>query len=181
MRKNLSLHRAVQKHILTMVPGQMEYGMEGHVADVAWLTKRIVFEVQCSPISLREAMRREADYGKMGFAVVWILHQGLFNRRVLSSTERYLRMHSTCYYTNVVASGQGMIYDQLESLQGRWRKLRSSPFSVDLARPMRTIGKLHFAGDSKGLPKQVRDAFEAKRTPSWYSRQLAKLLWKFCK
>lgn len=180
MRRKPPLHQAVQKYILSLIPGELEYALPGHIADVAWLEKKIVFEIQCSPLPLFEARRRNEDYAALGFSVVWILHQSLFNRKILSSTELYLRT-LPCYYTNIASQGHGMIYDQFDCLKGKWRKLRSSPFPIDISRPLWKKGRFQFQGDCSCQPKEAKQLFEAKAPPSWYDRQLTKLLKNFCK
>ncbi len=82
------------------------------IADVVWFSKKIIFEVQCSYISLEELKARNSDYLKLGFTVVWILHERQFNQSKLSAVELHLqtKIH---YYTNMDALGVGGIYDML--------------------------------------------------------------------
>jgi competence protein CoiA len=134
-RKSLPLHRAVQEYVASYLPpgeGVLEQSFPGHFADVAWPKQGIVFEIQCSSISVKEVEKRIKDYGSYGYRVIWILHQKEFNKKWLSLSERYLRTHGTSYFTNITAGGQGGIYDQTETLKGLSRIYRSPPFPIDI-------------------------------------------------
>lgn len=102
------------------------------IADVYWKNKKIIFEVQCSPISSEEVLNRNRDYASLGFHVVWILHDKRYNQRFLSSAERSLQEHPH-YYTNIDATGEGIIYDQYARIleSRRLRKLPPLAISVD--------------------------------------------------
>lgn len=82
-------------------------------ADVVIPSKKLIFEVQCSPISLFEVRARQAAYAKTGFQLIWILHEKTFNKRQLSDSELYLRQHPS-YFTNITSQGHGYIFDQFE-------------------------------------------------------------------
>lgn len=134
-RKSLPLHKAVQKHVISLLPpgeGLLEHPFPGHFADIAWPKMHIVFEIQCSPISLKEVVRRINDYESFGYQVIWILHQKTFNKRILSRSEIYLRTHKMALFTNITIGEQGQIYNQQETIKGMIRTHRSLPFSVDL-------------------------------------------------
>lgn len=124
----------------------------GRIADIAWIPKQIIFEIQCSPISQQEALARNQDYASIGFNVVWILHERRFNKKHLSSAERFLRQ-GTCYFTQ----GKGIWYDQLEIFT-TYRRFKGPPLPVDLSTPLSNIPPapiqphtknwtLHFQGD----------------------------------
>lgn len=105
------------------------------IADVAWEKRKIVFEIQCSPISFEEAEGRTADYARLGYQVVWILHDRRFNHRKVSTAEHFLRDRGA-YFTNLSPNGLGHIYDQFDAcLQGQ-RIVRSRSIPVDLAQPL---------------------------------------------
>ena len=113
--KGSYLHQVLQRHIFELLPkGEafIEYRLPGHIADVCWLSKKIIFEIQVSPISIDIAVSRTEDYRKMGFHIVWILHQKSFNGTYLTLSELYFRKQKTCYFTNISSSGTGYIYDQ---------------------------------------------------------------------
>ena len=137
-RKSPPLHKAVQEHVLSLLPlneAILEYPFPGHFADVAWPKMGIVFEIQCSPISLKEVKKRIEDYANLGYQVIWILHQKTFNKRLLSRSEMYLRTHAVTFFTNITAGGKGNIYDQKEILKGMIRTDRSPPFQVNVRGP----------------------------------------------
>jgi hypothetical protein len=157
-RKNLPLHKAVQEVVLSHIPsgeGFLEQPLPGHFADVAWLKMGLIFEIQCSSIRVQEVEKRIKDYNSFGYQVVWILHQKLFNQRFLSPSELYLREKGICYFTNITIDKQGIIYDQFEKIQGLTRTYRSSPFPVDVGKPLLKKGKLSFSGDRHGRLKEA--------------------------
>jgi competence protein CoiA len=84
----------------------------GRIADVALEKERIVFEVQCSPISLTEAQERTQDYRFIGWRLIWILSDKRYNRRKLGAAERYLRQQ-TCYFASWNKQ-RAFLYDQWE-------------------------------------------------------------------
>lgn len=111
--------------------GQMECPFPSikRIADVAWHAKKIVFEVQCSPISREEAQSRTLDYQKEGYTVLWILHDRQFNKKTLSASESYLRT-TPCYFTNINKLGQGVVYDQFEVLKKSRRVFKGPSLTV---------------------------------------------------
>lgn len=138
-RKSLS-HLQTQMKILSILP-QGEAAMEkpfpsiGRIADVAWEEKQLVFEVQCSPISSSEVKERNQDYGKLGYQVVWLLHQKTFNKKKMSAAEVFL---DRCphYFTDINAKGEGHIYDQFEVIKHPIRLFRGVPLSIKLSSPL---------------------------------------------
>lgn len=101
----------------------------GRIADVVWPEKKLIFEVQVSPISAEEISARNRDYQKVGFHVIWILHDRQFNRSFLSSAESFLRS-SNHYFTNINASGRGIFYDQYSHVRANRRLKRSLRYPV---------------------------------------------------
>ncbi len=99
------------------------------IADVAWHAKKIVFEIQRSPISLEEVKERNLDYQSVGYEVIWILHDAQFNKRTLQAAENFLRT-TPCYYTNIDKLGVGIVYDQFEVIEGNRRNFKGPPLSV---------------------------------------------------
>jgi competence protein CoiA len=81
------------------------------IADVVWLPKKIIFEVQCSPILKEEIVQRNRDYENLGYTVIWVLHEKRFNKSHLQASRQYLQNHLH-YYTNIDSDGKGIIYDQ---------------------------------------------------------------------
>lgn len=105
------------------------------VADVVWVSKKLIFEIQCSPISSAEVEQRNRDYASQGFQVVWILHDMRYNQRRISAAEQFLR-NSPFYFTNMNSEGKGIIYDQFDMIEKGMRKNRLPALSVSLDKPM---------------------------------------------
>ncbi len=113
------------------------------IADVCWESKKIIFEVQCSPISPEEIQERNADYGKLGYQVVWILHDNRYGNRRGTAVEQVLcnQLH---YYTNIDIHGVGVVYDKIRGLD--------DIFPVNVASIYHTKNqKMYFEGDLKDL------------------------------
>lgn len=133
-------HLQTQLSIVQSLPageGRMERAFPeiARIADVAWEKEKIVFEIQCSPISLKEAQERCYDYKKLGYTPIWILHIRRFNRRKISASENFLRK-TGAYYTNFDEKGHGEITDQFEINKMHRRLFRGPPVRVDLSKPM---------------------------------------------
>lgn len=101
------------------------------IADVAWPSQKIIFEIQCSPISPQEVLARNQDYQKLGWNVIWILHDQRYNQTRLSSAELALRC-SPHFYTNMNAVGSGMIYDQFQVCENGVRLKCLPPLPVNI-------------------------------------------------
>lgn len=134
-------HLQLQLRILDLLPPgecfvEHRFPSMGRIADVFWLPQKIVFEIQCSPMSALEVMQRTQDYTAMGFTVVWILHDSRYNRYRLSAMELYLQQQPH-YFSNIDAAGKGIIYDQFAIIQAgsRLQKLKRRP--IDVTRPKR--------------------------------------------
>ena len=102
------------------------------IADVVWIPQRIIFEIQCSPITADEVEARNQDYGSIGYQVIWILHDRRFNQWRLTAAEKFLK-GSPHYYTNIDAQGQGIIYDQYSLLDRGIRRVHLNPLDVNLS------------------------------------------------
>ena len=92
--------------------------------------KKIIFEIQYSPISLTEVQKRNYDYTSLGFQVIWIMHDRHYNQKILRPAELYLRK-TLSLYTSITSFGLGFFYDQLEFFHGNVRIYKSAPFQVD--------------------------------------------------
>lgn len=103
------------------------------IADVAWLSKKIVFEIQCSPVSPAEVLERNRDYASSGWTVIWILHDRRYNQIRLSSAEAALR-HFPHYFTDMDDQGKGMIYDQFDRADRGVRKDRLAGLPIDFCK-----------------------------------------------
>jgi len=119
------------------------------VADVVWPAQKTIFEVQYSPISAKEVQARNRDYQKMGYTVIWILHDRHFNRTYLTPAERCLRSQSH-YFTNINAFGHGEIYDQYAHIQWGRRVKRTPryPISIKELTHLKSIPR-HFPVDRR--------------------------------
>ncbi|MEM7175021.1 MAG: competence protein CoiA family protein [Chlamydiota bacterium] len=132
-------HLAIQKTIWKSLPHgeallEKRFPSIQRIADIAWTCQKIVFEIQCSPITLKEVKARNSAYQKLGFWVVWVLHDKRFNRFFLSAAEAFLRCQSS-YFTNIDSHGNGIVYDQVEHLRNH-RRLRKGPsLTVYLNKP----------------------------------------------
>jgi competence protein CoiA len=105
------------------------------IADVAWLPQNIIFEIQCSPISIEEAKQRCEDYESLGLLPIWILHDKRYNRRKLSAAEHFLRTKH-CFFTNIDETGRGEFYDQDDYCQGYRRLFKGKKNRIDLRNPL---------------------------------------------
>lgn len=127
-----SPHKAIQKALIASLPGaklETSFPKINRIADVVYFPKKIIFEVQCSPISLQEVQKRNRDYASLGYTVIWVLHDRHYNKGVLSPAELYLRKNLS-YYTSITPFGHGFFYDQLEFFQGNKRIYRGKPHNL---------------------------------------------------
>lgn len=123
------------------------------IADLAWHAKKIVFEVQCSPIPLQEAEERISDYQKAGYTVIWILHDKQFNKPNLSAAENFLR-GAPCYFTNMDKVGEGIVYDQFEVIKANRRLFKGPPLTVN---PLKIFSHPQVTAPDLALPKLLLD------------------------
>lgn len=130
------VHLQTQMHFLSILPqGEcaLEYRFPSiqRIADVAWIPQQLVFEIQYSSITAEEVAQRNADYGKLGWQVIWILHDHRYNHARLSAAEAFLS-GLPHYFTNIDQEGNGIVYDQLSHVEQGMRKysLRSSSVNV---------------------------------------------------
>ena len=143
-------HGQIQRYLKNQIPSlELEKSLGSRRGDAVWEERKIVFEIQLSPIALAEALSRNRDYALLGYQVVWILHEGVFNGRKVYSAEKTLRASHPTYYSNGAA-----IYDQIEVISGRRRIYRSEPLPIDITAPCLPFIKipdrawpLHFVGD----------------------------------
>lgn len=146
-------HLNVQLFLLDALPAgecalELRFPEIKRIADSVWMNQKIVFEIQCSPISRQEVEARSQDYQSLGFEVVWILHDKRYNQKRITAAEDFLhdRPH---YFTNIDADGIGEIYDQFSQLDGGRRVNKLSPLGVDLTQPKSLEGtgkEGHFPG-----------------------------------
>lgn len=151
-------HLQVQMFIQSLLPEgeaviEQPFKEIHRIADVAWLSEKIIFEIQCSPISAQEVEQRNADYGSLGFQVIWILHERRYNQRKLTAAELFLRGRSH-YFTTIDADGIGEIYDQYDVVQKGMRQSILQKFTLDV-RGLKAVGHMHVAAAPKIVKQRV--------------------------
>ena len=128
-------HLQIQLHLKSLIPTlALEKRFENRIADAYWGEEKIVFEIQCSPLSLQEAKNRCEDYRKLGFTPVWILHDRRYNRFRLSPAEDYLRHQTTTFFTD----GR-VIYDHFDVCRNLSRVFRGPKILVDPTKPLKKL------------------------------------------
>jgi len=130
-------HLGVQLYLAKQFP-QGEVKLErpfkeiGRIADVAWEREKIIFEVQCSAISLTEVQERTRDYRSLGWQLIWILSDKRFNRRRVNAAEHYLR-EQPCYFASWNKT-RTLIYDQWEIFSEFVRIYKGAPIAIQPTR-----------------------------------------------
>lgn len=104
------------------------------VADVIWESKKIIFEIQCSPLTPYEAEKRTDDYRRVGYQLVWILDDKYYNKRHVKPAEALVRA-APCYYATLRSQPSPRIYDQFEVIAQERRIHRGQRLCVHLACP----------------------------------------------
>ena len=141
-QQNKSLeHIQTQRRIQEQI-GSLRCALEvgfpaiNRIADVVWEEEKLIFEVQCSPMTASEARSRIADYARAGYTVVFILHDKRFNQYRLSALEATLK--GTCFYfSDISAQGVGMLYDQFDQIANGLRIKRLAKLPIRIDQPMR--------------------------------------------
>ncbi len=154
-REKSYYHLRFQLLLLDILPkgeAEMEYLFEslGRVADVIWHPKKIVFEIQCSILPEIEGKNRVYDYQLLGYTVVWLLSDKIFNKRKVTSVEKYLRTQP-CYFIHVKSGISPFIYDQVEKFCGRQRIYKGPYFPVFL----QDLHPLELTFDVDSIPKSL--------------------------
>lgn len=139
--KNCPLAQKNAEHLLTQLRlstllGETASGIEvpfpsiQRIADVVWQAQHLVFVIQCAPLSLEEAQKKEADYALIGYHLIWILHDTQFNKRTFSAAEAFLRERNG-YFTNINKKGEGLFYDQFEVTCYPCRYIKGPPLPIN--------------------------------------------------
>jgi len=157
--KKNSVHLEIQKALIQSLPPGESYLEKrfpsiNRIADVVWEPKKQIFEVQCSPISLKEVKSRMEDYAAVGYSVTWILHDNRFNRKKLSAAEYYLRP-SHAFFTSIGKQGKGIFYDQYEVFSLAKRIKKGPRRLIDITNPPKTKPKP--PPEKPKLPKLIKD------------------------
>lgn len=129
--EHLHVQLMIESHLKTTCILEKRFDEIQRIADVFWAPYNIVFEIQCSPISLEEVKARNRDYATLGIQVIWILHEKRFNQSKLSAIEHYLQ-GSCFYYTNMNASGNGNVYDQFHIYHKGKKLFATRDFPIDV-------------------------------------------------
>ena len=138
-RNKSRTHNALQRHIVNLLwqfPVEIEkrFSTIDRIADVVWEEKKLIFEIQCSPMSRQEMLERTDAYRSIGYQVVWILHERSYNQFRLTALEGSI-LDIPHYFSNFAPGGEGIIYDQccFISKGARVKTFRRIP--IDLSRP----------------------------------------------
>jgi competence CoiA-like predicted nuclease len=144
-------HLQVQWYLYHLLPDgecvlEKRFPEISRIADAVWEKKKLVFEVQCSPIPQAEVRQRNHDYQSLGYTVVWILHERRFHQRKISAVEEWLQ-GKPHYFTNFDAAGNGQIYDHLQVYERGMRRYCSEKSLINPAAPIFSGNRLIFEGD----------------------------------
>lgn len=148
-------HLILQLQIQKIIPDQTAqierpFFQIHRIADLLWEKEKIAFEIQCSPLDLSEAENRVIDYGKIGYSVVWLLDDRIFNKRFVRASEEFLRTQA-CYFFTFQRAGLSYFYDQMEIVIANKRLKKSSSIKVDLSKP----SEIPFLEWPSELPSQI--------------------------
>lgn len=129
-------HLQIQLQIQKQLP-KNESQIEKHfpqihrIADLAWEKPKIVFEIQCSLISQNEAEERVSEYLSLGYEVVWVLDDRIFNKKQLRPAEAFMRRGPGYFVTG---KGPFTLYDQLEIFRNLRRVRKGEQAPIDLSK-----------------------------------------------
>jgi competence protein CoiA len=121
----LAIQRALPRSVL-----EKPFPPIQRIADVAFGQK--IFEIQCSLISDEEVHQRTQEYKALGFEVIWVLDDRLFNQWRLRPGEKTLRKKTSCF----VHYPKMHFYQQKEKFQGKKRLLKGARRTVRLCDPL---------------------------------------------
>jgi len=135
VKVNFNPHLQLQRYIESLCPNALlecRFPHINRIADV--LIGQTVFEIQVSPITVSEVQERNHDYESQGLTIVWLLHDKRYNQKLLPYAEGYLRKQRYALFFRVEHTGECLIYNQFEKIEGRVRIVRSPPQPIDLRR-----------------------------------------------
>jgi competence CoiA-like predicted nuclease len=77
------LHKKMQKFLKTefidaIVELEKPFSAISRIADVVFVKEKLVVEIQTSLLRISEMLERQEDYRKIGFSVIWLLHNEVF-------------------------------------------------------------------------------------------------------
>jgi hypothetical protein len=126
-------HLDAQNYLLSILPGaEMECRFKeiGRIADIAWHPEKIIYEIQCSPITAEEVAQRNSSYQSIGYQVIWIFHDLRYNQDNVTAAEYVLRSLPH-YFMDLTKGEEPEIYDQLAVISRGWRQKRFDRLLVD--------------------------------------------------
>jgi competence protein CoiA len=149
-------HLFIQLQIQQLLPPettQMECPLASicRIADLLWEKEKIVFEIQCSSIEISEAQNRISDYQKLGYKIVWLLDDRVFNKPFVRPAEAFLR-NQTAYFFSFRKNQPASFYDQMEIIGERKRLRKGESLLIDLSKPT-PVPSLEWPVD---LPTQIQ-------------------------
>lgn len=118
------------------------------VADVSWEKEKIIFEIQCSSMTEKEAEMRTADYFSIGYDVVWLLDDRRYNKRKCMPAESFLRTQNAYF----LSFKRMEVYDQFEVFIEERRVRRGKALILDLFK-VRRAPKIEF--EERSTPQQI--------------------------
>ncbi|MFN0065944.1 MAG: competence protein CoiA [Chlamydiales bacterium] len=154
----------------------------GRIADVVWPAEKLLFEVQCSPISADELTARNRDYASINYRVIWLFWDRRFNKKRLAPA--LLSMKETPYY--YFTDGKNIIYDQYRQFRTPINILKPQTLSNKLPPELihRAERALYFSSDivdlfltgKLPLPQKKSYAFSIKKLYfSFFQRLIEKV------
>lgn len=134
------------QQLLPQIKLERPFPSISRIADAAWEEEKIVFEVQCSPITAEELKARNRDYASVGWTAIWIFHEDRYNKRRLTAAEWAVRQQAH-YFTDIDDEGAGNFYAHFAEFFQGTRKRTLARKVVSLTTPTRTRQRLHFIDD----------------------------------
>lgn len=146
-------HLVAQKELMRLLPpGELQIERPfikiARVADVCWEKEKIIFEIQCSTMTEKEASMRNADYRSLGYDVVWLLDDRRYNKKNLKAAEEFLRTQNAYF----LSLKRMEVYDQFEVFIEKRRVRKGKALLLDLFK-VRKAPKIEF--EEKHTPRQI--------------------------
>lgn len=128
-------HLVAQKELMRLFPeGELQIERPflkiARVADACWEKEKIIFEIQCSAMTEKEAEMRVRDYLSLGYDVVWLLDDRRYNKKTLKPAEEFLRTQNTYF----LSLKRLEVYDQFEVLMEGVRVRKGKALILDLCK-----------------------------------------------
>ncbi len=133
-------HLVIQTNLMKRIPQlKMERPFPSvlRIADLCWEERKLVLEIQCSPISIYEVGARKKDYSQEGYELVWLLDDRLFNKKRLRIAEEQIRRGSGYF----VSLKRSIVYDQFEFISDAVRLAKGPPLPINLFEPREILNR----------------------------------------